>query len=71
MSEECPKCPAQTVTDPRKVGYQDYYHPQVVNGIDPVEIVRRHHCVPVPRHCYTYSFKDIMCDNSMMPRGRR
>ncbi|MNO46707.1 hypothetical protein D3C76_369970 [compost metagenome] len=68
---DCPKCPAQTVTDPPKVVYQDHFHPQVVNVIHPIEIVRRHHCVPVPRHCYTYSVKDVFVDNSMMPRGGR
>lgn len=53
----CPKpiCPTSNVVDPPKVVYKDIYHPQIVNVIHPIEIVNRHHCVPVPRHVYCYS----------------
>lgn len=67
----CPKCPVQTVTDPTEVVYEDYYHPQVVQVIHHVEVVRRHHCVPVPQHIYTYSVRDEMCGISAAARGRR
>lgn len=67
----CPKCPTETVTDPPSVVYEDYYHPQIVQVIHPVEIVRRHHCVPVPQHIYTYSIRDEICNISGMQRSKR
>ncbi|PQP87624.1 hypothetical protein CPT76_22275 [Paenibacillus sp. AR247] len=52
----CP--PADPIfTDPTVV-YQDYYYPQVVPIVHTVEIVKRHHCVPVPKHCYNYVVRD-------------
>ncbi|ASA22136.1 hypothetical protein B9T62_15920 [Paenibacillus donghaensis] len=67
---EYPKCPTQTVVDPTSVVYEDYYHPQVVEVIHNVEIVRRHHCVPIPKHCYNYTVRDEMCGVSNL-RNRR
>ncbi|OMF93074.1 hypothetical protein BK147_19200 [Paenibacillus sp. FSL R7-0337] len=67
----CAKCPAETVTDPTQVVYEDYYHPQVVQVVHHVEVVRRHHCVPVPHHIYTYSVRDEMCGPTAMVRSRR
>lgn len=54
----CPKV-SPVVTSPTVV-YRDFYHPQVVQVVHPVEIVNRHHCVPVPQHVYTYSCRDEM-----------
>jgi hypothetical protein len=54
----CYNCPTQTVADPPITRYANYYHPQIVQVIHPIEIVRRHHCVPVPVHCYTYTVRD-------------
>lgn len=53
----CPRplCPVSNVVDPPRVVYRDFYHPQIVNVIHPIEVVNRHHCVPVPRHVYCYS----------------
>lgn len=45
------------MTDPRRV-IRNFYHPQLVQVIHPVEIVNRHHCVPVFQHCYSYSERD-------------
>jgi hypothetical protein len=42
VMRNCPKCPVQTVTDPTEVVYEDYYHPQVVQLVHHVEVVRRH-----------------------------
>lgn len=54
----CPKV-SPVVTSPTVV-YRDFYHPQVVPVVHPVEIVNRHHCVPCPQHVYTYSSRDEM-----------
>lgn len=54
----CPKCPTGHIVDPPKVIYRDFYHPQLVQVIHPIEIVNRHHCVPIPHHVYTYSVRD-------------
>lgn len=57
----CPKCRAQTVVDPPIRTFEDYFHPRPVQVIQPVEIIRRHHCVPVPYHTVTYTVKDEFC----------
>jgi len=59
--EQCPQCPTETVYDPPARVYEDYFHPQVVQIVHHVEVVRRHHCVPVPCHIYTYSSRDEYC----------
>ncbi|TBL75321.1 hypothetical protein [Paenibacillus thalictri] len=63
MSDFCPTCPAQTVVDPPVTYYQNYFHPQVVTVVHPIEVVNQHHCVPVPHHVYAYSEKDVMCSS--------
>ncbi|NWL89545.1 hypothetical protein DMN77_18505 [Paenibacillus sp. 79R4] len=70
MSECHNKCPEQTVFDPPAAVYQDYFHPQVVNVVHPVEIIRRHHCVPVPNHQFCYSVKDVFCGGPEV-RGKK
>ncbi len=57
----CPDCPTQTVVDPPKTLYENYYHPQIVHVIHPIEIIRQHHCAPVPQHFYECTVKDVMC----------
>ncbi|MBB3113000.1 hypothetical protein FHS18_005102 [Paenibacillus phyllosphaerae] len=47
-----PFCPTVTVYDPPQRIERDFYHPQVVKVIHPIEIVNKHHCVPVYEHCY-------------------
>lgn len=59
---KCPQCPTQTITDPPRVIYRDYYHPQIVEVIHPIEIVNRHHCVPVPVHLFTCVERDEFCN---------
>ena len=67
----CPDCPTQTVYDPPVTMYQNYFHPQLVNVIQPVEIVNQHHCVPVYQHYTTYSVNDVMCRvSSVKPKKR-
>jgi len=66
----CPKCPTQTVVDPPVKVYKDIYHPQVVQVIHPVEIIRRHHCFPVPHHITTYTAKDVFYPSQGFPWRR-
>jgi hypothetical protein len=56
----CSQCPPSCpiITDPKKV-YKDFYHPQLVQVIHPIEIINRHHCVPVYQHSYCYKMKDV------------
>jgi len=57
----CIKCPASEVVDPPRVVFRDFFHPQLVEVIHPIEIVNRHHCVPVPHHRVIVSVRDIFC----------
>jgi hypothetical protein len=57
----CPQCSTQYVVDPPIRVYEDYFYPQVVQVIHPIEIIKRHHCVPVPHHIAAYSVKDEFC----------
>ncbi|REE68016.1 hypothetical protein A8990_1395 [Paenibacillus taihuensis] len=58
--EFCPDCPTQTMYDPPVTLYEDVYHPQLVNVVHAVNVVKQHHCCPVYNHCYTYSETDVM-----------
>lgn len=58
----CPKCKAETVFDPPVTKVENVYHPRVVNVVHQIEILRRHHCVPVPCHTYTVTVRDEFCD---------
>lgn len=60
----CPQCPTKTIIDPPVVVYENYYHPQVVQFIHPIEIIKQHHCVPIPQHIYTCTVKDQFCSVS-------
>ncbi|UQZ36105.1 hypothetical protein C2I18_22775 [Paenibacillus sp. PK3_47] len=71
MSSFCPNCPDQTIVDPPQTVYENYYHPQHVQVIHPVEIIRQHHCVPVYHHCVTYTVKDKMCTVSGLKKKSR
>jgi hypothetical protein len=62
----CPECPTQTIVDPPVTLYENYYHPQTVHVIHPIEIIKQHHCVPVPQHIYTYTTKDEYCNVSSL-----
>jgi len=53
--------PPQTIVAPQRVVYRDCYHPQLVRVVHPVEIITRHHPVPVYQHVYTYSQRDVNC----------
>ncbi|WNQ11269.1 hypothetical protein MJA45_27340 [Paenibacillus aurantius] len=57
----CSPCPSSAIVDPPRVVYRDYFHPQLVQVIHPVEVVNRHHCVPVYEHCTVVSYRDEFC----------
>ncbi|MFB9324765.1 hypothetical protein ACFFSY_02275 [Paenibacillus aurantiacus] len=42
-----PVCPTETVFDPPIRVVRDFFHPQRVQVVQIVEVVNRHHCVPV------------------------
>lgn len=67
----CPTCPAQTIVDPPRYIYENYYHPQIVQVIHPIEIIRQHYCVPIPKHTYEYSVKDVMCHESGLKKRKK
>jgi hypothetical protein len=63
----CPfpvSCPSRTVFDPPVRVFEDYFHPQLVQVVQPIEIVRRHHCVPVPYQVYAVTVRDEICNVS-------
>ncbi|PLT45566.1 hypothetical protein NYE40_10450 [Paenibacillus sp. FSL W8-1187] len=51
-------CSPETVVDPVQTVYRDVYHPQQVTVVHPIEIVTRHHCVPVRCDVYKYICRD-------------
>jgi hypothetical protein len=59
-----PPCPPQSVTQrPIKI-YRNVYHPQPVNIVQPVEIIYRHICCPVPRRVYRYQYTNEYVNES-------
>ncbi|MGF7046116.1 hypothetical protein J2T13_000578 [Paenibacillus sp. DS2015] len=53
MSDNCFQCPPADpiICDPIVV-VEDYYYPQIVPIVHTVKVIKRHHCVPVPKHIY-------------------
>ncbi|WP_187385763.1 hypothetical protein [Gorillibacterium timonense] len=49
---------APIVCEPQVV-VRDFYHPRPQPVIHPVEIVNRHHFVPVPQHYYTVTERNV------------
>ncbi|MCE5171698.1 hypothetical protein LQV63_20665 [Paenibacillus profundus] len=51
-----PHCPpAEPIICPTAPIIRDFFHPQILPVIHPIEIVNRHHCVPIPRHFFTFN----------------
>ncbi|RAW14310.1 hypothetical protein DC345_15190 [Paenibacillus taichungensis] len=56
MNHFCPPlCPI--VCDPIQV-VEDYYIPQIVPVIHPIEVIKKHHCVPIHHHMYPVVVKE-------------
>jgi len=51
-------CPPRKCVRDTKVVYRDVFHPQPVEIVQPIEIVNRHHCVPVPYVVTTVTVRD-------------
>jgi len=51
-------CPPVKKVCPPKVICRDVFHPQPVEIIQPIEIVNRHYCVPVPYVVTTVTVRD-------------
>ncbi len=49
-----PFCPTIRVYDPPVTVVNDIYHPQIVEVVHVINVVDRHHCVPVEKHLYQY-----------------
>ncbi|ANS75047.1 hypothetical protein AWM70_10895 [Paenibacillus yonginensis] len=58
MNKFCCPPASPIVLDPI-VSVQNFYHPQVVPVIQPIEVVQKHHCVPVYQQCYTYNTTEV------------
>ncbi|MBD2862701.1 MULTISPECIES: hypothetical protein [Paenibacillus] len=74
MSSQGFHCPTKAIYDPPRVVYRNHYHPQIVQVVHAVEVVNRHHCVPVYQHVYTCSERDEFCGemaNVNMARNTR
>ncbi|OUM85946.1 MAG: hypothetical protein BAA01_15265 [Bacillus thermozeamaize] len=61
-------CSPQSVTNQPARVYRNVYHPHFVNVIQPIEIVTRHHCCPIPRRVFVYQYRDEFVTD---PRRRR
>jgi spore coat protein D len=58
-NHECPQA-SPIFTDPTQV-IRNFYYPQIQPVIHPVEIINRHHCVPIPQHMVACCVKDEVC----------
>ena len=67
----CPPYLSQQVVDPPVQVYDDVFHPLFVQVIQPVEIIRRHHYVPVPHQVLSITEKDVCCIHGVKKRRRR
>jgi hypothetical protein len=59
---KCVKCPTETIVDPPRIVFEDFFDPQIVQVIHPIEIVIRRHCIPVPEHIVTFTVRDENCN---------
>ncbi|QGQ96021.1 hypothetical protein EHS13_14615 [Paenibacillus psychroresistens] len=60
-NQQIPNCPPvdPIMTSPQRI-VRDHYHHQVVQVIHPVEIINRHHCIPIYQHKICYTERDEM-----------
>lgn len=55
---------------PTQYVVRDFYYPQPVQYIQPVEVINRHHPVPVPRYSMTCTSRDVYCGPTCDPTHR-
>lgn len=53
----CPPCDP-IILDPIRT-VQNFFHPQLIQVIQPIEIVQKHHCVPYYQHLVAYNYKEV------------
>ncbi|NTZ18369.1 hypothetical protein EXW96_12535 [Paenibacillus sp. JMULE4] len=63
----CP--PADPIIQRPTQVFRDFYHPQLVQVIHPIEVINRHHCVPVFKHVHTYIERNVGPISSHVPCG--
>lgn len=64
-------CPPQTVVAPTQTVYDPVFHPQPVQVVHPIEIIRQHYCVPMPYHVPVVCVKDEVCTVSSVKRRKK
>ncbi|WP_138493158.1 hypothetical protein [Paenibacillus pinistramenti] len=65
----CP--PADPIVLDPVVAVQNFYHPQLVPVIQPVQIVHKHHCVPVYQPFVTYNIIEAGPSDTAPTAGTR
>ena len=50
---------------------QDFFYPQVVPVVHTIQVVKRHHCVPVSKHIYNYVTTDEAIEERVGVSGRK
>ncbi|WP_040949127.1 hypothetical protein [Gorillibacterium massiliense] len=55
------QAPTGAVMLPTQYVVRDFFFPQPVQYIQPIEVVNRYHPVPVPQYCVTCTERDIIC----------
>jgi len=69
-------CPNQgPITAPTQQIVENVYHPQLVQVVHPIQIVKRHHCVPVYQHVVSVTVTDQaaanVCGIGKKKKGKR
>ena len=66
QNNNCYGCPpvGPTQTAPAQQVVQNVYHPTLVPVVHPINIVKKHHCVPVYQHCTVVTVTDEMANVS-------
>ncbi|MCI3920612.1 hypothetical protein MO973_10245 [Paenibacillus sp. TRM 82003] len=59
------------VTAPTQVVYENIYHPSPVQIVHPINIVKRHHCIPVPYHTVAVTVTEEMAQVCGAKRKKR
>ncbi|MBN3526670.1 hypothetical protein [Paenibacillus apiarius] len=65
----CP--PVEPVIGPTNTIVNNIFHPQLVPVIHPIEVVNCHHCVPIPRHIYTYTTREEVATISRFNKKKK
>lgn len=64
-----PVCPSETIYDPPIRVVRDFFHPQRVQVVQIIEVVNRHHCVPVYEKCVQIVEREEDCTHDRHHHG--